>query len=217
MDLSDFPRPSVAVDVAVLTVRDDTLQVVTVESPFGTALPGTFLHQGERLRDAAARALSTKAGIDGLDFHQVGMFDDPRRDDRGWVLSMAHVAAAGIDVLPDVRLVPVESGLPTEPLAFDHSQMVALALDDLRRRYADHADPSFLLGDAFTLLELRRLYEAIFDRELPKDTFRRQVIDGLVGTGETTSAGGGRPAELYRRRADAELPRTAAALFSRAP
>jgi ADP-ribose pyrophosphatase YjhB (NUDIX family) len=213
MALSDFPRPSVAVDVAVLTVCDDTLQVVTVESQFGTALPGTFLHEGERLRDAAARALSTKAGIDGLDFHQVGMFDDPRRDDRGWVLSMAHVAAIAYESLPDVGLIPLESGFPTVGLAFDHSQMVALAVDDLRRRYSDQAEPSSMLGEAFTLLELRRLYEAIFDRELPKDTFRRQVIDGLVGTGETTSAGGGRPAELYRRKPDAQLPRTAAALF----
>nr|WP_229745784.1 NUDIX hydrolase [Rhodococcus trifolii] len=213
MDLTDFPRPSVAVDVVVLTVVDDGLYVVTVDSPFGTALPGTFLHEGERLHDAAARALSAKAGIEGLDFHQVGMFDDPRRDDRGWVLSMAHVAAVAFDSLPDVGLVAVESGSPTEGLAFDHSEMVVRALHDLQATYADHADPGFLLGDAFTLLQLRRLYEAIYDRELPKDTFRRQVIDGLVGTGETTSAGGGRPAELYERKPDAQLPRTAAALF----
>ena len=64
MELTDYPRPSVAVDVAVLTVRDDILQVVVVDHrPGGPALPGTFLHAGERLSDAAARALHDKATL----------------------------------------------------------------------------------------------------------------------------------------------------------
>ncbi|MGB7363285.1 MAG: NUDIX domain-containing protein, partial [Rhodococcus sp. (in: high G+C Gram-positive bacteria)] len=197
-DLTAYPRPSVAVDVAVLTVDDESLNVVTVESRWGAALPGTFLHPGETLADAARRALGAKARIEGLRFHQLRMFDDPERDDRGWVLSMAHCAEAPIEALPPgTALMPVQAGRPAEAMAFDHADMVSAAVSDLRTRYAERPDPSRLLGDRFTLLDLRRLYDVVFDRSLPKDTFRRHVVGALTGTGTTTSASGGRPAELH--------------------
>jgi 8-oxo-dGTP diphosphatase len=213
-DLTSYPRPSVAVDVAVLTVHGGAVSVVVVESPWGAALPGTFLHSGETLADAARRALATKAHIEGLHFHQLRMFDDPARDDRGWVLSMAHCAEASLDSLPaDTDLVAVHSGAPVEPMAFDHADMVTAAVSDMRARYAVRPDPSHLLPDRFTLLQLRTLYEVVFDRPLRKDTFRRHVIDSLTGTGDTTSAAGGRPAELYERRPDATFPSSIAALL----
>lgn len=199
--LTDYARPSIAVDVAVLTVEDDQLKVVVVDSDRGPSLPGTFLHPGETLRDAAARALQTKAGLTGLDFHQLGMYDNPDRDDRGWVLSMAHGAAVARIALPDdVQLAEIDDTTVHGPLAFDHSAMVTQAVDDLRRRYTnDSADPDHLLPQQFTLLELRRLHETIFARDFPKDTFRRRMIDTLEGTGERSSAETGRPAELFRR------------------
>lgn len=212
--LTDYPRPSVAVDVAVVTERTGSLFVVVVESPRGLALPGTFLHPGERLADAASRALQSKAELTGLAFHQIGMFDDPARDDRGWVLSMAHGGVVPSSALPETaQLVRIDHGCATQHLAFDHGDMVTLSVEDLRRRYASRIDPGHLLGETFTLLELRRLYETVYDNEIPKDTFRRHVASVLDGTGDTSTAGGGRPAELYRRKVDSTLPESAAALF----
>ncbi|NKZ71864.1 NUDIX hydrolase, partial [Rhodococcus hoagii] len=84
---------------------------------------------------------------------------------------------------------------------------------DLRARYSRHVDPSGLLPEEFTVLELRRLYEAIYDRPLPKDTFRRLVVEALETTGRTSSGGAGRPAEIFRR-TGAELPAGATALLA---
>lgn len=205
--LTDHPRPSVAVDVAVLTVLDETVKVLVVDHPRGHALPGTFLHPGERLADAARRALHDKAGLDSVECHQMAMLDDPERDDRGWVLSMAHGAAVPFERFPTgAQLVPVDD---TSELAFDHSEVVDLAVDDLCRRYATAVDPSGLIGDEFTVLELRRLYEVIYGRRFPKDTFRRHLSHGLHTTGEFSREGTGRPAELYRR-TDEPLPLSAA-------
>src|SRR6478609_2637441 len=113
--LSDYPRPSVAVDTAVLTV--DTalgLVVLEVRRPTGTgwALPGTFLYEGETLADAVDRSLRMKANVRGLHPRQLHVFDDPRRDDRGWVLSVAHIDVVRPDQLASrfpqkTRLVPV--------------------------------------------------------------------------------------------------------------
>ncbi|WP_068166749.1 NUDIX hydrolase [Rhodococcus phenolicus] len=211
-----YDRPSVAVDVAVLTYLDGELRVLVVDHRLGgRALPGTFLHRGERLADAAERALRDKARITGLKFRQLRMFDDPGRDERGWVISMAHTAAVPVTELPpDATLPAVDSGVVDDELAFDHADMVRLAVDDLRARYAAQADPDRLLGDEFTVLDLRRLYEVVFDRSLQKDSFRRHVVDALDTTGRLSHPGQGRPAELFRRRGAAVLPAQAAVLLT---
>ncbi|MDJ0112962.1 NUDIX hydrolase, partial [Rhodococcus erythropolis] len=84
--LTDYPRPSVAVDVAVLTYSGGSLKVLVVRHRLGAlALPGTFLHERELLTAAADRALSVKAELAQTSFHQLAIFDRPDRDDRGWV------------------------------------------------------------------------------------------------------------------------------------
>src|SRR6476659_491949 len=92
--LADYPRPSVAVDTAVLTLDpEEGLVVLEVRRPAGKgwALPGTFIHEAETLADAVDRSLRVKANVRGLHPRQLHVFDNPRRDDRGWVLSVAHV------------------------------------------------------------------------------------------------------------------------------
>jgi ADP-ribose pyrophosphatase YjhB (NUDIX family) len=110
--LEEYPHPSLAVDVAVLTLTPDPcaprLAVLLVPvkraALFGGqwALPGTFLHQGETLADAVARALAVKVGFSGLRPAQLGVFDAPGRDPRGWVVSAAHLAAVPIEMLEDL-------------------------------------------------------------------------------------------------------------------
>ncbi len=216
---ADYDRPSVAVDVAVLTYRDGALRVLVVEHETlgGRALPGTFLHAGERLADAAERTLRHKAGLAGTAFRQLAMFDDPQRDDRGWVISMAHTAAVPAADLPvDALLVTVSGGEVSEDLLFDHADMVELAVDDLRFRCAQQIDPDGLLGEKFTMLALNDLYRTVFGlARLQKDSFRRHVIGALEPTDELVTTGAGRPAELFRRRGAAALSAKAAALFAR--
>src|SRR5689334_8515917 len=92
--LTDYSRPSVAVDSAVLTVDPHLgLVVLEVRRPRGAgwALPGTFLHEGEVLAEAVDRSLQDKANVRGLHPRQLHVFDALDRDDRGWVLSVAHV------------------------------------------------------------------------------------------------------------------------------
>ena len=86
------------------------------------------------------------------------------------------------------------------PLAFDHAGILAAAVERIRGKL-DYAPIGFeLLPDAFTLLELRRVHEAILGRPLNKDSFRRKILDrGLVEpTGERATGLGHRPPELYR-------------------
>lgn len=207
--LADYPRPSVAVDTAVLTVPPgaDTVHVLLVRragshQAGAWALPGTFLHEGETLAAAVLRSLRDKAGVQGLAPRQLHVFDDPERDDRGWVLSVAHAdvvawprLAAAVADPNDVQLAPIDqaTGLP-----FDHDAIVTMALATLRDRYQNHPDPDGLLPSPFTLLELRLLHQAVLGQPLPKDTFRRHMQPQLRATNHHREGVVGKPALLFR-------------------
>lgn len=214
--LEEYPRPSVAVDTAVLTVPEDgglsvlltrTNDTVDADTP-EWRLPGTFLHPGETLVDAAMRALKEKAGIEGLNPQQMHVFDEPERDSRGWVLSVGHrdtVPATSIELNERTMLVDV-SQLP--PLAYDHAEIVTAAVEALRSEYRRDPDPARLLvtppldGEpegSFTMRDLRLLHQRVLDERLVADTFRRTMLPGLRATGVLRRGVRGKPAELYVR------------------
>lgn len=207
--LADYPRPSIAVDTSLLTIDpEDGLSILLVRRPGEAkpvwALPGTFLREGERLADAVRRSLRDKAGVTGLEPQQLTVLDDPKRDDRGWVLSVAHLETVSFDELqdatsgsPDIAIKSV-SALPR--LAFDHREVVRLAVETLREQYDEKADPRRLLDEPFTLAQLQQLHEAVAGAEFQKDTFRRQMEPQLRATGDTATGVVGRPARLFVRR-----------------
>ncbi len=91
--LTQFPRPSVAVDTAVLCpVPGRGLHVLLTHPGDGMwQLPGSILRPQERLAEAVARCLREKARLVDRAPVQLHVFDQPDRDDRGWVISVAHL------------------------------------------------------------------------------------------------------------------------------
>ena len=203
--LTDYPRPSVAVDTAVLTVRAGGIAVVLVESEGDAALPGTFLHESEALADAVLRSLREKAGIEGLAPRQLHVFDRPGRDSRGWVLSVAHRVVVPERMLrlddAHARVTPLAEAL-ARPLAYDHDEIIRRAVESLRSDYRDSPDPERLMAEPFTLRELQQVHEAVAGARLPRDAFRRAMEPRLRATGELTSGTRGKPARLFRHPAD---------------
>ena len=220
--LLDYPRPSVAVDTALMTVapgRGDegphlgvllvrrSVQPAKLAKPSsgspGWALPGTFLHEGETLAAAVRRSLEEKASVTGREPQQLHVFDDPARDDRGWVLSVAHLDVLAFDELEalrrpsDTRIARVPTNLR---LPYDHESIIELAVDRLRQEYRATPDPRHLLPDAFTIADLRIVHEAVAGTTLQKDTFRRLMIDQLVELPQESVGRVGRPARLFGRR-----------------
>lgn len=225
-NLATFPRPSVAVDVAVVTALPGETLGVLVHRRSGDragqwALPGRFLRERERLSHAVATTLAEKCGISrrslaGREPRQLHLFDDPQRDDRGWVLSAAHLLALPFDELApllaqrdDVAVAPVIGERLRVPgrqksLPYGQDDIVSLSLKELRREYAEAPDPEGLLGpEPFTLSELHAVHCAVLDADWQIDTFRRRMLPMLSDTGLLTSGGPGRPAARYQRSPDA--------------
>ena len=100
-DASQFPHPSLSVDVALVTVDEQGLRAVLIERPehpdLGKwSLPGGFVGMQESLVDAAVRVLSTKVGIDGIFLEQLYTFGRPDRDPRTRVITVAYYALVAV-------------------------------------------------------------------------------------------------------------------------
>jgi 8-oxo-dGTP diphosphatase len=220
------PRPALAVDVALLTVADRDLQVVTVtrgRAPYRghLALPGVIVRLDESPEDAARRALADETGLSNVFLEQLYTFGAVDRDPRARVVTVAYYALVAADRLataivraPGVSLAtievpwPGETGGPVEvrlggavrELAFDHADVIGMAVKRLRGKL-DYTPIGFqLLPERFTLSELQRVHETVLGRPLNKDSFRRRMLASgkLEATGESQRGVDHRPAELYR-------------------
>jgi hypothetical protein len=102
------------------------------------------------------------------------------------------------DALPDPE-VARRLG-PLMPL--DDRRVLAAALGRLRGKLAYRPVVFDLVPDAFTLLQLQLVVEALAGVRLHKQNFRRMVLHGelVEPTGQTLGSARGRPAELYRFR-----------------
>lgn len=213
-DASDYDRPSVTVDVVLLTIRDGQLCVLLIQRadfPFqgSWALPGGFLEADENADQGAARELREETGVSGH-LEQLGAYSEPGRDPRTRVVSLAYLAllpevqdpVAGSDA-KQARFWPVQelrdSGLT---LAFDHELILSDALARAAGKVEYTTVATAFCDDTFTLAELRRVYEAVWGRPVDARNFRRKVlgtpgflIPADVPPVRTT---GGRPAALFR-------------------
>lgn len=202
------------VDLAILTVRENQLQVLVIEranEPFlgQLALPGGFLREGENLREAAERELAEETSLDGSALHleQLATFGAPDRDPRGRVVSVAYLAIAPDLPMPtagsdakSARWAPVTQ--VRDALAFDHPQILDEAVERARTRLELTTLAAAFCGQAFTIGDLRKVYEVVWNVPLDPRNFSRKVAstDGFVQpTGTKRAPETGRPAALYRR------------------
>jgi 8-oxo-dGTP diphosphatase len=215
----------VAVDVVLFTLRpspkpEDAWRVLLVrrDEPAyegKASLPGVLVHTDESFDAAARRALSRKAGLDARSWYleQLGTFGDPKRDTRGRVVSVAHVALVRSDDLDleagsgilEAEWVPVRRVAP-ESLAFDHADMLRVAINRIQSKLRYSWVAFQLLPETFTLPELRAVYAAILDPSLArmntsnfKKAFSALFASGaLVSVGRRAESGRvGRPGDLY--------------------
>ncbi len=209
-DPSKYERPSVTVDVVMMSVRQQDLQVLLIKRrswPYEGmwAIPGGFVNMDESLETAAKRELQEETGVQNVYLEQLYTFGDPGRDPRTRVITVVyfallpsqHLQIRAADDAVDVGWFPVHQ-LPS--LAFDHEKILDYALERLRGKLEYTTIAFSLLPAQFTLRELQRVYEIILHRKLDKRNFRKKILATgiLEDTGAKKMEGTHRPARLYR-------------------
>jgi 8-oxo-dGTP diphosphatase len=159
----------------------------------------------EGLDEAARRELEEETGLTRLYLEQLYTFGAPKRDPRERIISVAYYALVKLDAqavraasdAKNVAWFPV-ADLPA--LAFDHEEILEVALRRLKAKIRYEPIGFELLAEKFPLSELQRLYETILEQPLDKRNFRKKILSmGLLAdTEEIQQDVAHRAARLYR-------------------
>ncbi len=107
-NINDYERPSLTSDIVAFMIRSEksdnykrnsenklsVLMVKRGEHPFAGswALPGGFLHPGETIEACALREITEETNVTPVSLMPVGIFSEPGRDPRGWIISFAYAS-----------------------------------------------------------------------------------------------------------------------------
>ena len=181
----EHPRHFVAIDCVILGYQDEEIKLLLYPRSFEPykgkwSLLGGFVQENESGDEAAARILRQTTGLGQIFLEQVASFSELNRDPEARVISLAYFALIRID-LHDEECVR-ENGAYWVPirklpqLIFDHQAMFEKALVKLQQKAGYSLVGLELLPEMFTLIQLRKLYEAIFQREFDPGNFRKKIL-----------------------------------------
>jgi 8-oxo-dGTP diphosphatase len=207
----DYPRPSVTVDCVIFGLEESSeLKVLLIQrghDPFKDhwALPGGFVDLDEDLESAALRELEEETSVRDIFIEQLYTFGSPERDPRGRVISIAYYALVNLAEHPlkassDAKTVKWFNINNLPKLAFDHNDIMKVAIKRLRAKVRYQPVGFELLPEQFTLTQLQKLYETILgvDKPLNKRNFRTRILKmGVLKEVGKQEGVAHRPAKLY--------------------
>lgn len=180
-----FPKQFIAVDCIIFGYEAGKLKLLLAQRKFQPAqgewsLMGGWVMEDETVEKAAERVLFQITGLKDIYLEQVSVFSDPDRDPGGRVISVAFYAMIRIDK-HDYDLVKEHNAVwrpfdKRPELIFDHDQMVKCAHEKLKLKAGYELIGEKLLPSKFTILQLRKLYEAVFQRDFDPGNFRKKVF-----------------------------------------
>ncbi|MBQ8940442.1 MAG: NUDIX hydrolase [Firmicutes bacterium] len=201
----EYEKPSVAVDMVLFTIDEDTLKCALVkrsEHPFKDmyALPGVFVGIEESLDDALKRGIAAKAGLHGIYFEQLYTWGAVDRDPRMRIISVSYLALVPKEKLDTTAELYSIDEIGEMSLAFDHKKIIEYARERVKNK-VNYSNIAFeFLSEEFTLPQLQRVYEILLDKPLYKANFRKKIEPLITDTEKMTSGEAHRPSKLYKQK-----------------
>lgn len=219
-----YPPFAFTADIVLLTIRRGKLCALLVQRGAHPekgkwALPGGFVGINESAEQAAMRELAEETGVELSTAHieQLKTYSTPNRDPRMRVVSTAFLALIPYAELPILKagddasqahFFPVYDILEETdeniPLAFDHLSILSDGVDRIVNKLEYTNLAATFLEEPFTIADLRRVYEEVWNTKIHAANFRRKILsaDNVIkevpGKGESVFEGG-RTAQLYKR------------------
>ena len=223
--IADFERPSVVTDIVVFRVveeaeknkkkkRPKKLQILLIKRaayPYKGcwSLPGGFCQPNEKVEDTAKRELLEETNVTGVDLKLIGVYSEPGRDPRGWIISntfMALVDNLECEIRTDAEAWEAKwfslDEVKDLMLGFDHEIIINDAFILLKKYASEYNRIIFdLLPDTFTLAELQQVFEEILEEELTKQNFRRKMMEFVEETDEVETGYSHRNSKKFKKKA----------------
>ena len=209
------------VDIALMSIIDNELAVLLIkreekkDNPYGGffALPGGYVNQTDEDAFAAAqRELEEETGLKDIFLEQLYTFTKKGRDPREMIANMPVRiwSVAFIALVDHTKIHAIAGSDATEAkwfkiselpkLAFDHEEIISMAVDRVRGK-VNYSNFGFeLLPKKFTINQLREVFESIMGEEIDRNNFRTKLtkMGILVETKDKKKEGPGQPSPYYR-------------------
>ncbi len=195
--------PHLSVDCVLIGCEDDQLKILLVERTDVVSnekyndkkLPGRLIYMEEDIDEAAISVLKEYTGIDNSYLKQFKCFGSPKRTsdprDVRWLENAVNLQIGRLVTVAYMSIVKIgarsnkidskfkASWVPLTKLpqlAFDHNLIIEEAIGEIRKLIEN--DPivlSDLLPTKFTALQLRRLFEQIYNKEIDVRNFHKKI------------------------------------------
>jgi 8-oxo-dGTP diphosphatase len=197
-------HPGLSVDCVIFGFHNSQLRVLllNMKSTNTWALPGGFVLKEEGVDAAATRVLEDRTGLKNIFLQQFHLFGDPARNDVSYnktilqqeaeIPTENHWFLQRFVTLGYYALVNFQKAIPRPdafssdcswwnlhelpPLALDHGQILAKALESMRLQLHYQPIGYQLLPPTFTMPELQALYETLLGRTLDRRNFQRKML-----------------------------------------
>lgn len=175
-DQGNYERPSVTADIVAFKLSGEDsgnyrrnvqtkLSLLLIKRnghPYRGcwALPGGFLNPGETIEQCALREAEEETAVKPVSLMSIGLFSEPNRDPRGWIISNAFVSVMGAVDVPqhagddagdaqwfDVLFEPGENG----------DDVLTLSCGEITLRAVVHEDSSAFGLSSFSIKDSGQL------------------------------------------------------------
>lgn len=182
----EYKNPALTTDIIIFSIIEKDLKVLLIKrknEPFQDkwAIPGGFVEYDEELKIAAKRELEEETNIKNIHIEELGAFGRVGRDPRGRTVSVVYYACVNhsklnIKAQDDAKDAQWFSMKKLPELAFDHAEVMASALENLKIKIENFPIISEFLPEEFSIEELQQIYEIIFDKKLDQERFKQEIL-----------------------------------------
>jgi 8-oxo-dGTP diphosphatase len=216
--------PTISVDCVIFGYYENELSVLVRKEhvPYKNEiieewkLPGNHVRRNEDINATAARILKEQTGLEDIFVKQFWVFSDPERlkrrmQDFEWVkprlldervLTVGFYSLINIACIDNSKLIDVAkwtNAYEISELMFDHNEIFEEALKKLRYDLLHEPLIFELLPEKFTLTQMQKVYEVVFNTSYDKRNFRRKInkMPYLIQLDEIQTGVSHKPARYY--------------------
>jgi len=187
MNLSEKKQNiGISVSICLFCYSDGEKKVLTVENedqPFKGALilPNKALDPNKSFEEICSEILFENIGNSNIYVEQLNAFGKVYRHPNGRIIDISFYGLINLE--KDKVILNEDNGAVFTSLelfpdfAFDHNDMIEMALKRIKRRMKYRPLGKNLLPDQFTMNELEGLYASFLTKKFDKRNFRRRILE----------------------------------------
>jgi 8-oxo-dGTP diphosphatase len=200
----DIYMAGVSVDTVIFGFHNDKLKALLLR--FGNTpyfiLPGGYVRKEESLDDAALRLLQERTGLKNIYLEQFYTAGNTNRSKEEVAIELAQkmvgtiphsnwfaqrfVSVCYYALIDDTKVNPITEVFFTEvkwfdinklpKVLYDHDAIISKALKRLQSDLDEKLVGFNLMSETFTMGQLQKLYEAVYQKKFVRTNFQRKIL-----------------------------------------